>query len=373
MPGRIIKAMKQAKVINPLIVLDEIDKMSPDNRGDPAAALLEVLDPEQNSIFHDTFIEENYDLSNVLFICTANYGDRIPHALADRMEIIEVSSYTETEKLHIVKEYLIKKILNNNGIEEKHLKFPDEVIKFIIQHYTMEAGIREAERQINKIARKVVVELEANPEQEIVLTEELVKKYLGKIIYDFNSRAEQNISGVVNGMAYTTAGGDLLPIEVTSYPGKGSFVITGNLKETMRESVQVALGYVRSNAAKFGIGDVDFSNTDIHVHVPSGGIPKDGPSAGVTLTTALISCLNKKPVPANIAMTGEITLRGKVGIIGGVKEKMISAFRGGITEFFIPYDDERFLEDVPKEIRENVEVHLVKDYHEIYNSIFVDR
>jgi ATP-dependent Lon protease len=372
MPGRIIKGMKQAGVINPLFLLDEIDKMGSDSyKGDPSSALLEVLDPEQNTMFSDNYIEEYYDLSNVMFICTANYAEQIPAPLYDRLEIIELTSYTEKEKLSIAKNYLTQRVLTNTGLNKDQLSFSDDALMFMIRHYTREAGVRELERIIQKVARKLVVKMQENEEiSEKINTKEDVVGYLGKIIFDYNMKDEKVLFGVVNGMAYTTAGGDLLPIEVSVFKGKAGITITGNLKETMKESAQVALGYVRSHAEEFGLEDIDFSVIDIHIHVPSGGIPKDGPSAGVTLTTAIISALKKQTVPNNIAMTGEITLRGKVGIIGGVREKVISAFRGGVTEFFIPKDDERFFEDIPSEIRENIQIHLVDTYDEIYNSIF---
>ncbi|GMO16890.1 MAG: hypothetical protein Ta2E_08170 [Mycoplasmoidaceae bacterium] len=374
MPGRIIKGMKQAGVINPLFLLDEIDKMSSDTyKGDPASALLEVLDHEQNNMFSDNYIEENYDLSNVMFVCTANYADQIPSALYDRLEIIELTSYTEREKLSIAKNYLVKRVLENTGLTDKQLSFTDDSMLFIIRHYTREAGVRELERVISKIARKLAVKLQSTPNltEHIADTKKIqTKEYLGQIIFDYNIKDDKMLPGVVNGMAYTSAGGDLLPIEVSTFKGKAGITITGNLKETMKESAQVALGYVKAHATDFGLKDIDFSVIDLHIHVPSGGVPKDGPSAGVTLTTAIISALRNLTVPNNIAMTGEITLRGKVGIIGGVREKVISAFRGGVTEFFIPKDDERYLDDIPSEIRENIQIHLIDTYQEIYKSLF---
>jgi len=375
MPGKIIKGMKQAGVINPMILLDEIDKLGADGgHGDPSAALLEVLDPEQNNSFNDHYIEEGYDLSKVMFICTANYINRIPEPLYDRLEIIELTSYTEHEKTSICENYLYSRILSNTGVTKEELSFSKEMLLYIIRHYTREAGVRELERVLMKVARKVLVEIQTSDIKTVSIdSEEKVQKYLGKIIFDYNTKDTNSLPGIVNGMAYTTAGGDLLPIEVTKFPGKGNISITGNLKETMKESVQVAWGYVKANAKKFGLEEFKFDSTDLHVHVPSGGIPKDGPSAGVTLTTAILSSLKEKPVPNNIAMTGEITLRGKVGIIGGVREKMISAFRGGVVEFFIPKEDERYLEEVPHEVLDNVEVHLVDMYDDIYKSLFIDR
>ena len=371
MPGRIIKGMKNAEVINPLFLLDELDKMTNDNlHGDPASALLEVLDPEQNTNFMDNYIEEPYDLSKVMFVATANYVEQIPEPLYDRLEIIELTSYTEKEKLQIAKNYLIPKIFKQTTLTDSELKFKDESISYIISHYTKEAGVRELERLINKIARKFIVKQLHKEIKTQTIDIEAVRKYLDKEIYDYNVREKDSIPGIVNGMAYTTAGGDLLPIEVTCFDGNGKIIITGNLKETMKESATVAIGYVKANADKYGLKNFNFKNKDIHIHVPQGGIPKDGPSAGVTLTTAVISALTKRSVPSNIAMTGEITLRGKVLIIGGIKEKVISAFRGGVNEIFIPKSDERFLKDVPEEVKNKIKFHLVEKYSEIYNYIF---
>lgn len=370
MPGRIIKGMKKAKVINPLFLLDEIDKMASDQKGDPASAMLEVLDPEQNAKFSDNYIEEEYDLSKVLFIATANYYKQIPPALIDRLEVIELSSYTLPEKLEIAKIHLIPQVMQDTKVDANNLKWDDEAIKFIINHYTYEAGVRELERQIQKIMRKYVVQELNNEKLPSIIDIDQVKKYLGKIIFDVNLKDDTAIPGIVNGMAYTSAGGDLLPIECTYNKGKGKVTITGNLEKTMSESVAVALGFVKANAEKFGIKDFDFNENDIHIHVPAGGIPKDGPSAGVAITTAIISRLSNRPVKTTISMTGEITLRGKVGIIGGVKEKVISAHRAGVREIFLPYDDERFLEEIPKYILDDIKLHLVKNYQEIYDAIF---
>lgn len=371
MPGRIIKGMKKAEVVNPLFLLDELDKMTNDRlHGDPASALLEVLDPEQNSHFVDNYIEEPYDLSKVMFVATANYIEQIPEPLLDRLEIIELTSYTEREKLAIAKQYLIPRVLENTGIKDKEIIFTDEVITYAINHYTKEAGVRELERLINKIARKFVVQQLHKKITKQTIDIKAIREYLDKEIFEYNIADKENIPGVVNGMAYTSAGGDLLPIEVTYFPGKGDIVITGNLKETMKESASVALGYVKANADKFGLKNFNFKDNDIHIHVPSGGIPKDGPSAGVTLTTAIISSLSGRSVKANIAMTGEITLRGKVLIIGGVKEKVISAYRGGVNEIFLPSDDERYLKDIPDDVHSKIKFYLVKSYPEIYENIF---
>ncbi|WP_031488970.1 endopeptidase La [Ureaplasma canigenitalium] len=381
MPGRIIKGMKKAGVLNPLFLLDEIDKMTADNRGDPASAMLEVLDPEQNKFFSDHYIEEEYDLSKVMFMATANYYQQIPYALIDRLEIIELSSYTAIEKREIAKSHLLERIYNDALITEKELVINDDALDFIIEHYTKEAGVRELERQLSHIVRKYVVEnynssakKSKKDNEPTILTKELIIKYLGKIKYDFTKKDETTIPGIVNGMAYTSAGGDLLPIEVNySTNGKGgNVIITGNLEKTMNESVNVALGFVKANAAKYGIDTtkINFKEIDIHVHVPQGGIPKDGPSAGIAITTAIISALTNRPVSTNISMTGEIMLRGLVGIIGGVKEKVISAYRAGVREIFMPIDDERFLEEIPGYILNDLKIHLVKHYDEVYNSIF---
>jgi ATP-dependent Lon protease len=370
LPGRIIQGMKKAQTLNPLFLLDEVDKMSSDYRGDPASAMLEVLDPEQNKVFSDNYIEEDYDLSKVMFVATANYYEQIPEALIDRMEIIELSSYTAIEKLEITKTHLISKIVKDSGLKDSELSFKDEAISYIISRYTREAGVRDLERQISKIARKFIVRQMKEKVKSEKIDINAVKKYLGREIFEITEKDKLSLPGVVNGMAYTTAGGDLLPIEVSLFPGKGNIVITGNLKETMKESASVALGYVRSNAEKFKIEHNTFKEFDFHIHVPQGGVPKDGPSAGVTLTTAIISAITKIKVSSKISMTGEITLRGRVMIIGGVKEKVISAHRGGVRTIFIPKADERYLEEVPKEILDEIQINLVETYDEIYEKIF---
>lgn len=373
MPGRIIRGLKNAKTKNPIFLLDEIDKLKSDWKGDPAAALLEVLDPSQNQHFSDNYIEEEFDLSQVMFIATANYEDYIPHALHDRLEIIHLTSYTECEKLEIAKSHLVDEVLEENGLDHADLVFTDEAINYIITRYTREAGVRNLKRLLSTIARKFVLQLEINQKQKEVIKIPEVVRYLKKEIFDYNYKDKVEIPGIVNGMAYTEYGGDLLPIEITYYPGKGNIYITGNLKQTMNESVNVALGYVKSRAKEFGITTINFSEIDINVHVPSGGIPKDGPSAGVAITTALISALRQQSVATTISMTGEITLRGKVLIIGGVKEKVISAVRGGVTKIFMPKDDERYLEDIPADILKKVEIILVAHYQEIFDHIFLNQ
>ncbi|MCF0217767.1 MAG: endopeptidase La [Malacoplasma sp.] len=370
MPGRIIKSMQKAGVINPLFLLDEIDKLGYDHKGDPASALLDILDPEQNNRFSDNYIEEDYDLSQVLFLTTANYEENIPEPLHDRLEIIRLSSYTENEKLSIAKNYLVKKILNESSLKKEELKFTDEGLNYVIKRYTREAGVREVERAIRQIARKFVVRQQKENIKSQVIGVDEVKFYLKKEIYDYTKKDKEYMPGVVNGMAYTTAGGDLLPIEATFSPGKGKIEITGNLKETMKESVNVALGYVKANAKKFGIDSKVFSEIDLHVHVPTGGVPKDGPSAGIALTTAILSAIKNVKIPSNVAMTGEITLRGRVLIIGGVKEKTISAYRGGADDIFLPKEDERYLDDVPKEVLNKIKITFVDTYDDVYNRLF---
>ncbi|MGL4647143.1 MAG: endopeptidase La [Mycoplasmoidaceae bacterium] len=373
MPGRIIKEMKKVGVLNPLFLLDEIDKLSSDQRGDPASTLLDILDSEQNSRFSDNYIEEDYDLSKVLFLATANYEENIPEPLRDRLEIIRLDSYTDSEKISITERHLIPKILEESNLTKNALDFSRDGINYILKRYTREAGVREVERKIREITRKFVLkQLKDNLEKDYINVDR-VKYYLKKEIFDYTSKDDNVIAGIVNGMAYTSYGGDLLPIEVTYYKGKGKIHLTGNLKETMKESAEVALAYVRSNAEKYGINPGIFEEIDIHIHVPSGGIPKDGPSAGVALTTAIISRLTNRPVPTNIAMTGEITLRGKVLIIGGVKEKTISAVRGGVNKIFLPKEDERYIDDIPNEILKKVEIRLVSEYHEIYDEIFMNK
>ncbi|ALA31164.1 peptidase [Mycoplasmoides pneumoniae 19294] len=370
MPGRILKGMARAKVINPLFLLDEIDKMTSSNQGYPSGALLEVLDPELNNKFSDNYVEEDYDLSKVMFVATANYIEDIPEALLDRMEVIELTSYTEQEKLQITKSHLVKRCLDDAEIKTDDLKFTDEGISYIIKFYTREAGVRQLERLIQQIVRKYIVNLQKTGEQQVVVDVDLVKKYLKKEIFDYTVRDEDALPGIVNGMAYTPTGGDLLPIEVTHVAGKGDLILTGNLKQTMRESASVALGYVKANAQSFNINPNLFKKVDINIHVPGGGIPKDGPSAGAALVTAIISSLTGKKVDPKIAMTGEITLRGKVMTIGGVKEKTISAYRGGVRTIFMPENNERYLDEVPKDIVKDLEIILVKEYKDIYNKIF---
>lgn len=360
MPGKIIKGLKTAKVINPVFLLDEIDKMTANNHGDPASALLEVLDPEQNSFFQDNYIEEPYNLSKVLFIATANYLENIPPALKDRLELIELNSYTNEEKFHIAVEHLIPKQCVNNGIDYSMVKFDDESIYYIMDHYTREAGVRELERKIGTIIRKALVEkLKSNSTETIAITVSKVKEYLGVEFFDISKKEKENQVGVVTGLAYTQYGGDTLPIEVNYYEGKGGLILTGNLGNVMKESASIALSYVRSKAEKYHISADFFTKNDIHIHVPEGAVPKDGPSAGIALTVALVSACSNIPVRSSVAMTGEVTLRGNALAIGGLKEKSLAAYRAGIKKVLIPRENEKNLHDLPPVVKENIEFVLL--------------
>ena len=351
MPGRIIQGMKKAGTINPVFLLDEIDKMSNDFRGDPSAALLEVLDPEQNHNFSDHYIEETYDLSKVMFVATANNLGSIPGPLRDRMEIITIAGYTEVEKLHIAKDHLLPKQLKDHGLTKSALQIRDDAILSIIRHHTREAGVRSLERQLASICRKAAKIIVSNEKRRIVLTEKSLPDYLGKPKFTYGQAELEDQVGVATGLAYTTVGGDTLAIEVLLSPGKGKLMLTGKLGDVMKESAQAAFSYIRSRAKEWNI-DPDFhEKNDIHIHVPEGAVPKDGPSAGITMATALISALTGRPVRKDVGMTGEITLRGRVLPIGGLKEKSLSAHRAGLTKVIMPKDNEKDLDDIPESIR----------------------
>ncbi|NLB39894.1 MAG: endopeptidase La [Erysipelotrichaceae bacterium] len=361
MPGRIISGMRKTGVINPVFLLDEVDKLSTSYKGDPASALLEVLDPEQNFAFNDNYVEEPYDLSNVLFIATANYLENIPAPLRDRLELIEVNSYTELEKIQIAKHFLLKKQMKANGIENKNIKFSDEAFQYIIQYYTREAGVRELERKIAAVIRKIVVEIVKNPNLKVLeVTPADVRKHLGVEIFENTKKEKENQIGVVTGLAYTEYGGDILPIEVNYFPGKGNLVLTGKLGDVMKESASIALDYVRSNAIKYGIDSDIFAKNDIHVHVPEGAVPKDGPSAGIAITTAIVSCLTRQPIDANVAMTGEVTLRGYALPIGGLREKSLAALRSGIKTIIVPKENQKAVDELPKEVKEALNIVYMK-------------
>jgi ATP-dependent Lon protease len=362
MPGRIIQGMTKSGVTNPVFLLDEIDKVGGSSlHGDPSSALLEVLDPEQNFAFNDNFIEEPYDLSNVLFIATANYLENVPAPLRDRLELIEVPSYTELEKIKIATGFLVPKEMKANGLAEGDIVFEEEAIKEIIEHYTMEAGVRNLERLIASICRKAVVDILSNPETKkpVVMTVEKAIEYLGVEIFEGSKKEKENQIGVVTGLAYTEFGGDILPIEVTYFPGKGGLVLTGKLGDVMKESATIALDYVRANAKKYHIDDEIFQKNDIHIHVPEGAVPKDGPSAGVAITTAIISCLSHTPVNANVAMTGEVTLRGKALAIGGLREKSLAALRSGIKEIIVPIDNKKDVSELPEEVKKTLKINFM--------------
>ena len=370
-PGRIIQGIRKAGTTNPVFIIDEIDKMTKDIKGDPASSLLEVLDPEQNSKFSDHYIEEEFDLSKVMFIATANYVEQIPYELRDRLEIINISSYTEYEKLDIAKNHLIPKQLEEHGLTSLQVQIEDEAILTIIRNYTKEAGVRELERTIATLFRKIV--------KSILLTEDatfynidnkMIEELLGKKKYLYLENSGKAEIGVVNGMAYTIFGGDILPIEATLFKGKGDLVLTGSLGEVMQESCRIALNYIKSNMDKYKIKNELFENNDIHIHVPEGAVNKDGPSAGVTVTTTLISLFTKKKVPKTIAMTGEITLRGRVLGIGGLKEKVIGAHRAGIRTVFIPKENEKDLDEIPKEVKKDIKFISVSNYSDIFKKIF---
>lgn len=370
-PGRIIQAIKKSKSSNPVFLIDEIDKMTSNYKEDPASALLEVLDPEQNKMFSDNYIEEEYNLSQVMFITTANYIEDIPEALKDRLEIVDISSYTEFEKLDISKRYLIPKEKKNHGIDDIKINISDDVILKIIRNYTKEAGVRELERVIASIFRKIVTKLVMKKIElkEITIDEKFLKDYLGKEKYHFFSSLSKAQVGVVNGLAYTYYGGDILPIEVNFFKGQGNLMLTGSLGDVMKESAKIALSYIKSNYKYFNIDYNKLIQNDIHIHVPEGAIPKDGPSAGIALTTTLISAFTNLKILKTIAMTGEITLRGSVLPIGGLKEKSIGAYRNGIKKIIIPYENLRDLDEIPKEIKKNIQYIPVKDYKDVYKII----
>jgi ATP-dependent Lon protease len=352
--------------MNPVFLLDEIDKMSMDFRGDPSAALLEVLDPEQNNTFLDHYLDVEYDLSNVMFICTANVLHTIPQALRDRMEVLQLAGYTEQEKVEIAKRFLVSKAVEGSGLTEKNIVFQDDAIQMIIQRYTREAGVRNLEREITsvcrKVARKVVVDGVQTSES---ISAEKVTEYLGVPRYRPSVAEEQNEIGVATGLAWTEVGGEILVTECTLMPGRGRLMLTGKLGDVMQESAQAAMSFVRTRAEEFGI-QKDFNRkVDVHVHIPEGAIPKDGPSAGITLATALISALARIPARRDVAMTGEITLRGKVLPIGGVKEKLLAAHRAGVRTIIVPKDNEKDLADIPKNVLDVLNIHLVSHMDEV--------
>lgn len=369
-PGLIIQGMKKAGTTNPVFIIDEIDKMTKDIKGDPASSLLEVLDKEQNKYFVDHYIEEEFDLSNVMFIATANYLSQIPEELKDRLEIIELSSYTEFEKLDIAKNYLIVNSLKEHGLKPHEVTFTDDAILTLIRNYTKESGVRELDRLISTILRKIVKRIVVDKDKKkYSIDSDDLEKYLGIKKYLYNDNKDTERIGIVNGMAYTIYGGDILPIETAMFKGKEELILTGSLGEVMQESAQIAFDYIKANSDKFGVNLDKLENKSIHIHVPEGAIQKEGPSAGVALTTALISLFTNRPISSRISMTGEITLTGRVLPIGGLKEKVIGAYRAMINKIYIPKENEKDLKDIPDNIKENIKFVLVNDYVDIYNDI----
>jgi ATP-dependent Lon protease len=365
MPGKLVQNMSKVGVRNPLFLLDEVDKMSMDFRGDPSAALLEVLDPEQNNTFNDHYLEVDYDLSEVMFIATSN-SLNIPAPLLDRMEVIRIPGYTEDEKVNIALRYLVTKQIKNNGLKETEITIAEDAIRDMIRYYTREAGVRNLEREVSKVCRKVVKEILLDDKvKSIEVNSENLDKYLGVRRFRYGLAEEHDQTGQVTGLAWTEVGGDLLTIEAALVPGKGKMTVTGQLGDVMKESVQAATTVVRSRANVLNIDDDFYEKSDIHIHVPEGAIPKDGPSAGIAMCTALVSVLTNIPVRSNVAMTGEITLRGEVLPIGGLKEKLLAALRGGITTVLIPEENKRDLADIPQNVLDSIEIKPVKWIDEV--------
>lgn len=372
MPGKIIQSLRKAKSVNPLFCFDEIDKMSTDFRGDPASALLEVLDPEQNFAFNDHYLDLDYDLSSIFFITTANNLHSIPLPLQDRMEIIQMSGYTEFDKIHIAKDFLVRKQTEANGIKPHNIDFSDQIISYIIRHYTKEAGVRNLEREIASICRKVAKEVVRNgAETRVESTKETIQEYLGVPKYRYGRKEEKDEIGLSMGLAWTEFGGDILGIETLVMPGKGNVTITGKLGEVMQESAKAALSYVRSRADRLKLDPEFYQNLDLHVHVPEGAIPKDGPSAGITMATSMVSALTRIPVRSEVAMTGEITLRGRVLPIGGLKEKILAAHRALMKTVLVPADNLKDLKEIPAQILEEINIEPVKHMDEVLPKALV--
>lgn len=371
-PGKIISSIKKAKSSNPVFLIDEIDKMTKTIKGDPASALLEILDPEQNKYFVDNYIEEEYDLSKVMFIATANYIDNIPEPLKDRLEIVELSGYTELDKIKIAKQYLIPKICKEHGINYECVIINNDILLKIIRGYTKESGVRDLERLLATIIRKVITSLSSKriSVNKLTINNQKLIDYLGEPLYETDKKLK-SVVGVVNGLAYTPYGGDVLPIEVTYFKGNGNITLTGSLGEVMKESAMVAINYIKSNYKEFDLNYDDLINNDIHIHIPNGSITKEGPSAGIALTTALISIFKNKKIDKSIAFTGEITLRGDILPIGGLKEKTIGAMINGIKKIYLPYNNMKDIKELPNEIKENIEFVFVKNYKEIYKDLEV--
>ena len=371
LPGRVIQGMKKAGVINPVFLIDELDKMGADYKGDPSDALLEVLDPEQNQFFSDHYLEEPYDLSKVMFIATANYLEGIPAPLQDRLEIIELPSYTEIDKVQIAVDHLIPKQLAANGLKASQFHLKEKEILYMIRHYTREAGVRQLERLIGSLCRKTVLAILNDNKRSVTVSEKLIKEWLGKEIFEYGTKEKKNQIGVVTGLAYTSFGGDVLSVEVNHFEGKGRLILTGKLGDVMKESAEIAMDYVKAHAREFNIDQEFFEKHDIHIHVPEGAVPKDGPSAGVTLTTALVSALSNIPVYSDLAMTGEVTLRGNVLPIGGLREKSLAANRAGISRIVIPKANLRDLEEIPDAVKENIKFLPVETMSQVLKEALV--
>ena len=374
LPGKIIQSLKKAGSNNPVFLLDEVDKMSMDFRGDPSSALLEVLDPEQNDTFNDHYLDIDYDLSKIMFITTANNLHTIPRPLQDRMEIIQIEGYTEIEKLNIAKKFLLKKQFDANGLGPTNANFSDKTLMKIIRRYTREAGVRNLEREIAGICRKCARKIVKNGKKtKIGITPKNLEKYLGVPKFKFGIAEEKDRVGMTNGLAWTEMGGELLVTEVTVMPGKGGLIITGKLGDVMQESAKAAMSYVRSRASRMGLAKNFYQKIDIHIHVPEGAIPKDGPSAGITLATSIASALTKRPVRADLAMTGEITLRGRILPIGGLKEKLLAAHRGNISTILIPSENEKDIKEIPKTVLKNINLKLVENMDKVLAEALLDR
>jgi ATP-dependent Lon protease len=362
--------MRKAKKVNPLFLLDEIDKMGMDFRGDPSSALLEVLDPEQNSTFMDHYLEVEYDLSNVMFVTTANTLN-IPPALMDRMEIIRIAGYTEDEKLEIAKRHLLPKLMENHGLKKTEFEIADEALLEMIRRYTREAGVRNLERELSKLARKAVKLLLTTKKKKIKVTKEGLEELLGVSKFRYGEAERVDQIGVVTGLAWTEVGGELLTVEAVMMPGKGKMTVTGNLRDVMKESISASSSYVRSRAAEFGIKPPLFDKKDIHVHVPEGATPKDGPSAGIAMVTAIVSVMTGIPVRKDVAMTGEISLRGRVLPIGGLKEKLLAALRGGLSRVLIPEENAKDLAEIPDNVKSGLEIIVVSRVDEVLQHVLV--
>ena len=373
MPGRIVQGMRQAKTKNPVFLLDEVDKLGVSFQGDPSSALLEVLDPAQNSTFVDHYLGIPFDLSEVLFIATANYLDRIPGPLLDRMERVDFSGYTEAEKLEIGKRYLLPRQLKENGLHEQELEMGDDALLAIIQKYTREAGVRQLEREVGKFARKVARRIAADKIDELQATEVDVRELLGRPRVHPEQMAAEDTVGVATGMFYTPMGGDIMFVEASVMPGESSLVLTGQLGDVMKESGRAALSYAKAHWKELGIAEDSLQGKEVHIHVPAGAVPKDGPSAGITMATALISAVSGKKIRSDLAMTGELTLTGRVLPIGGVKEKVLGAVRAGINQIIVPIENEADLEDIPEDLRSSLTFHFASTLDDVVNIALTER